>query len=192
VQPENKEHEKHPDLTPYNGRTIASLDLSINDVSSLNSGSLAAFQHLRHLNLSYNSIANLNGIAAAAGDKPTSRAPRPRHAASHSILRAAGLRELNLSMNRLSSDNALLGNGEYSLDGLTTGGGIQTLTKLRSLDLSYNRRAPHVLGGFAGYCCASCVTRAVLRPGPTAQDQLIAFHDDAHGLAHPLHQLMRL
>lgn len=94
----------------FNGRTIVSMDLSVNNISSLASGSLAAFVYLRRLDLSCNCLDQLNGLGAAPN-----------------------LKELNLSTNRISSEEALRHD-----KGL---GGLEKLKGLTKLDLSYNKLA---------------------------------------------------
>ena len=89
----------------YNGETIVSMDLSLNNIMSLKSGSLGAFLHLRSLNLSSNCLTNTEGVGAAAG-----------------------LKELDLSNNKIKTPSDLRGDtalvasspGLIALKGLTT------------------------------------------------------------------------
>jgi len=107
--------EKLNDGSQYNGHTILSLDLSVNNFSTISNGSLAAFIHLRKLDLSCNCISSLDGLGAVAN-----------------------LIEVNLSYNRLGQDtsisNCFFGNPESIL----SYGGIEKLKNLQILNLSYN------------------------------------------------------
>mmetsp|Transcript_42768 Transcript_42768/g.134775 ORF Transcript_42768/g.134775 Transcript_42768/m.134775 type:complete len:499 (-) Transcript_42768:535-2031(-) len=107
--------EKLNDGSQYNGHTILSLDLSVNNISMLSNGGLAAFIHLRKLDLSCNCISHLDGLGAVPNAV-----------------------EVNLSYNRLGHDTDISNCFSGNRESILSYGGLEKLKSLRILNLSYN------------------------------------------------------
>jgi len=97
--------------TELNGETVVSLGLSLNNLTSLKSGSLAAFIHLRRLDLSTNCLSSSEGLGVATG-----------------------LVDLDLSNNRFTTPSDLRGDASM----VASSPGLIALRNLQSLRLDHN------------------------------------------------------